>query len=183
MTNAEALNQRERGNRPDPNFTPVFYETLGKIAEKSAIVITGIEHETVQTLEESPYHKWYLPRTLKLKDYDVEELRQILIRLIAKHSMKVANDFLPRIVARRVAAGRDTAAFGNVHDLQAAFSKILERHSLRLRDEGLLSTKAESETETETAGDGPKEVKDVSLLTKEDMIGPEPKDVEVQPLG
>ena len=107
-----------------------------------------------------------LPVQLKFTDYTDQELHQILKGLVSKKwsgGMKVTDGLhglYARIASRRVGRGRGREGFGNARAMQIAFAKITDRQAERLRAE-------------RRKGLNP----DDFLLTKEDMIGPEPSRV------
>lgn len=104
------------------------------------------------------------PHELKFSDYSDGELLQILERGIQKKwrkQMKVEDGLgglYCRIVARRIGRGRGKEGFGNARAVENAIFKISDRQSVRLRIE-----KRQSDVKIDTF-----------LLTKEDLIGPEP---------
>lgn len=104
------------------------------------------------------------PHELKFKDYEDEELLQILGRGIQRRWRQQANvenglnGLYCRIVSRRVGRGRGTEGFGNARAIENIIAKISERQSARLK-------KATRHSKDQV---------DKFLLTKEDLIGPEP---------
>jgi AAA+ superfamily predicted ATPase len=101
-------------------------------------VLTGSAEGATRLLGSKPHGRWQFWRRLELKDYDDEQLRRILLGLIRHNSLTVdGGDESPHtlIAAKRVGRGRDSASFGNVHDLVLSFQKMLDRQSLRLQKE------------------------------------------------
>lgn len=113
---------------------------LEQHAEKMVVVLTGSVEGATRFLGSKPHGRWQFWRRLELKDYDNEQLRRILLGLIRRNSLTVdGGDESPYtlIAAKRVGRGRDSAGFGNVHDLVLSFQKMLDRQSLRLQKEGI----------------------------------------------
>ncbi|RSL43263.1 hypothetical protein CEP53_011790 [Fusarium sp. AF-6] len=147
--------------------------------------------------------------TLKLDDYDDGQLRLILLRLLHQNRLQVEGGPetpYPRIIAKRVGRGRETAGFGNVHDLRLAFAQIIERQAYRLeKEKAEVTSESVDETVTNSEETDPAEATDPSavssngdqdeettahdknkeqeaqppdsILTREDMMGPEPVDI------
>ncbi|KAH8894365.1 P-loop containing nucleoside triphosphate hydrolase protein [Thozetella sp. PMI_491] len=138
---------------------------LSRHAEKLVVVIAGSINGTTSVLGSLPHGRWHCWRRLQLKDFDDAQLRIILLRLISRNRLKVdgGNDSpYPQIAAKRVGRGRDSTGFGNIHDLQLAFEKMLERQAYRLERERLAQEGSEAKYAT---------------LTMEDIVGPEPGDI------
>ena len=104
-----------------------------------------------------------IPYSLQFADYEDDELLRMMGQFIRKKyagEMKVEDGIgglYVRIVIRRLGRGRGQEGFGNAGALQNIFFKISERQAERLnreRKEGLRP--------------------DDFLLTKEDLIGPDP---------
>ncbi|PYH64019.1 P-loop containing nucleoside triphosphate hydrolase protein [Aspergillus vadensis CBS 113365] len=104
------------------------------------------------------------PHELKFNDYDDDEFLKIFDYSIKKHyknQMKVEDGpsgLYSRIVARRVGRGRGREGFANARAIENIRARIAERQSERLKWERL-----------NRVGQS-----DDFLLTKEDLIGPEP---------
>ncbi|UKZ70725.1 uncharacterized protein TrAtP1_011696 [Trichoderma atroviride] len=132
------------------------------------LVVSGSPDHISSFLGSSPHGRWLFPRRFHIKDYDDEELRSILLRMIRQDNFKIqqgpAGPY-PRILAKRVGYGREEPGFGNVHELHLAYLKILERQASRLRQR-LVDI---DDLWVEPAPDE-------NLLTGEDIIGPEPED-------
>lgn len=198
---------------------------LEQNAEKMVVALTGSVEGVTRLLGSKPHGRWQFWRRLELKDYDDEQLRRILLGLIRHNSLTVdEGDENPytTIAAKRVGRGRDSAGFGNVHDLALSFQKMLDRQSLRLQKECVMApndkggdtseqgkepvdvgskrkdggeksegsiSNSNDETNPSDEDDDPTEGKDLaaesedqrqSLLTMEDIIGPEPADIRTQ---
>ena len=104
-----------------------------------------------------------IPVEMEFQDYSDQELQQIFARYIHdkyKGNMMfedgVAGLYV-RIVARRIGQGRGREGFGNAREVQNKISRITERQAKRLHVERKAGMTL-----------------DYNLLTKEDLIGPEP---------
>lgn len=106
------------------------------------------------------------PIEFKFPDYTDKELQNILLhRLIKKYGgrMKVeggTNGLYTRIVSRRIGRARGNPGFGNAREVHNTLSRISDRQARRLQLE-------------RQTGNQP----DDFLLTKDDLIGPEPSSV------
>lgn len=104
-----------------------------------------------------------IPHQIQFQDYGDDELLQILHHVIEERyrgTMKVEGGMgglYLRIVARRIGCGRGKDGFGNARAVHNKFAQIADRQSTRLQRE-------------RRAGSGP----DDKLLTKEDLLGPDP---------
>lgn len=125
---------------------------------KLVVALTGTAKGMAKFLGSRPNGRWVFPRRLELRDYDDEQLRLILLQLIRHNAFTVEGGEdgpYPRIAAKRVGRGRDSAGFANVYDLVLAFGRMLDRQAARLEKEGVrLSSdpralKAEKAKETE----------------------------------
>ena len=107
-----------------------------------------------------------IPIQMEFQDYEDRELQHIFCHYVNvkyKGNMKIEggmNGLYVRIVARRIGRGRGRDGFGNARDVQNKIAQITERQAKRLRKE-------------RRAGMMP----DDNILTKEDLIGPEPSSV------
>lgn len=110
-----------------------------------------------------------MPYTLQFKDYEDAELLNMLENMITKKwngRMRVEDGIqglYGRITVRRLGRGRGRPGFGNARSLQILFARIHERQTTRLSAE-------------RRAGLQP----DDFLLTKEDLIGPDPSKVMME---
>lgn len=122
----------------DEDIRAYLLDVLEQHAEKVVVVLTGSVEGVTRFLGSKPHGRWQFWRRLELKDYDDEQLRRILLKLFHRNSLVVDGvdeRFYTLIAAKRVGRGRDSAGFGNVHDLMLSFQKMLDRQSLRLRKE------------------------------------------------
>jgi hypothetical protein len=104
-----------------------------------------------------------IPSTMEFDDYADEELHHIYAHYVNKkykNRMKVESGMgglYARIVARRIGRGRGREGFGNARAMQNQIQIITERQAIRLRKQRRAGIPSDDQ-----------------LLTKEDMIGPEP---------
>lgn len=107
-----------------------------------------------------------VPYTLQFKDYEDPELLSMLEGMVEtkwKGKMRIEEGIqglYGRIVVRRLGRGRGRPGFGNARSLQTTFSKICERQATRLSEERRKGMRP-----------------DDFLITKEDLIGPDPSKV------
>ncbi|KAK8177442.1 P-loop containing nucleoside triphosphate hydrolase protein [Phyllosticta citrichinensis] len=133
---------------------------------KVVFILAGYNKQMEAFFAHNPGIPSRFPRQLQFRDYKNEELLEILIYRINKGwngKMQVelgVRGLYGRIVARRIGRGRDRQGFGNARQVENVLAQIAERQAKRLLRE-------------RRAG----QVPDDLLLTKEDMLGPEPADV------
>jgi hypothetical protein len=136
---------------------------------KIVFIFAGYDKEMEKFWEHNPGLKSRVPYTLRFKDYEDHELLKMLEGLVDKTwrgRMKFSdkegiNGLFGRIAVRRLGAMRGRPGFGNARAVENLFSRIRERQAKRLSN---LRNK--------------NRIPDDFLLTKEDLIGPEPSDVE-----
>ena len=130
---------------------------------KIVFIFAGYNKQMESFFEHNPGLESRMPYRLRFEDYKDEELLLMLSRMIDKKysdRMKLeggGHGLYARIVVRRVGSGRGREGFGNARALENVLAKISERQAGRLRRE-------------RTQGLKP----DDFILTKEDLIGPEP---------
>jgi Holliday junction resolvasome RuvABC ATP-dependent DNA helicase subunit len=147
---------------------------------KCVTVLAGSTEGISAVLGGRPNGRWVFPRRLQLQDYDDEQLHTILLQLIHHNSFQVEggeSGLYTRIAARKVGRGRGFAGFANVHDLVLAFERMVRRQSVRCQKERINQPTSSGSDRDETAAEQ-EENDDIErpLLTKEDIIGPEPGD-------
>lgn len=129
-------------------------------------ILAGYNKEMEKFFEHNPGLSSRVPYLLQFTDYDDDELLLMLRQLIGKRyegNMRIAGDedeeesLYLRVAARRLGRGRGRPGFGNARALQTMFSRISERQAERLNRE-------------RRKGLSP----DDFLLSKEDLIGPDP---------
>ncbi|KAI4103575.1 MAG: hypothetical protein L6R37_003720 [Teloschistes peruensis] len=130
---------------------------------KICFLLAGYEKNMEGFFAHNPGLPSRFPHQFHFKDYEDGELRQIFEYQVRKRfqGRMTAEDGLGglycRIVARRIGYGRDHEGFGNARAVENTLSRILSRQATRL---------ARERRAGKTADD--------MLLTREDLIGPEP---------
>lgn len=129
-------------------------------------ILAGYSKQMEKFFEHNPGLPSRVPYQLTFADYTDKELLSMLEDLVHKRykgQMKVEeglNGLYARIAVKRLGRGRGRPGFGNARALQNMFAKIRERQAERVEKE-------------RRSG---KQVDDF-LLTKEDLIGPDPSQV------
>ncbi|KAF5265252.1 hypothetical protein FOXYS1_3905 [Fusarium oxysporum] len=132
---------------------------------KIVFVLAGYSKEMESFFSHNPGIPSRFPIEMKFEDYTDKELLQILqLQIHRKFNGRMAveqgvDGLFCRIAVRRVGHGRGKNGFGNARAVENCFQKIRQRQAARLRRE---------------RRDG-KKTNDL-LLTKEDIIGPEPSE-------
>ncbi|KJK78565.1 hypothetical protein H634G_06263 [Metarhizium anisopliae BRIP 53293] len=130
---------------------------------KVSFVIAGYDKQMETFFAHNPGFPSRFPIQMRFNDYSDDELLQILQRQVdRKYKGRMAIEDGPdglyfRIAARRIGRGRGKEGFGNARAVENALAQIEKRQSTRLR-------------QARRSGAKP----DDHLLTKEDIIGPEP---------
>lgn len=133
---------------------------------KVVFILAGYNKNMEAFFAHNPGLPSRFPRQIQFADYQDPELLDIFCyRLIKKYGgrMEVEDGYkglYTRIVARRLGRGRGKVGFGNARAVENALSKIESRQAQRVRQERRKGM---------TPGD--------LLLTKEDMVGPEPTNI------
>jgi len=136
---------------------------------KIVFIFAGYNKEMEKFFQHNPGLGRRIPYSLQFADYEDDEFLQMMDQFINKKysgKMKVEDGMsglYARIVVRRLGRGRGRDGFGNAGALQNTFFKISERQGERLnreRKDGLRP--------------------DDFLLTKEDLIGPDPSKAIIQ---
>ncbi|KAH7390934.1 P-loop containing nucleoside triphosphate hydrolase protein [Phaeosphaeria sp. MPI-PUGE-AT-0046c] len=136
---------------------------IENLTGKIVFVLAGYHKQMEAFFKHNPGIPSRLPIQMEFDDYSDAELHRIFVQYINgkyKGAMKIEDGMqglYVRIVARRIGRGRGRDGFGNARDVQNKLSQITGRQAKRLRQE-------------RKAGKKP----DDNLLTKEDLIGPEP---------
>ena len=130
---------------------------------KVVFLLAGYKQEMEKVFSHNPGLPSRFPQQFSFEDYNDEELLQILRRQIherfdGRMQIEDGDDGLfCRIVARRIGQGRGSTGFGNARAVENAFSKVRSRQAARV---------SHSRRKGQQSDD--------FLITKEDLIGPEP---------
>jgi SpoVK/Ycf46/Vps4 family AAA+-type ATPase len=136
---------------------------------KIVFILAGYNKEMEAFFEHNPGIPSRIPHTLNFIDYTDHELIHIFESYLTKKyqgKMRIedgSRGLYSRVAIRRLARGRDRPGFGNARAVQNMCSRIAERQAKRIEDErnaGLLA--------------------DDMMLTKEDIIGPDPSSIIVE---
>ena len=133
---------------------------------KVVFILAGYNKNMESFFAHNPGLPSRFPRQIQFSDYEDSELLQIFNYGLAKkydEDMKVeggCDGLYARILTRRLGRGRGKLGFGNARAVENAMSIVISRQAKRLRQD-------------RRAGKKP----DDMLLTKEDLIGPEPSDI------
>lgn len=137
-----------------------FENLMGQVV----FILAGYSKQMESLFAHNPGLPSRFPIEMKFEDYSDEELLHILdLTIRKKYDGKMKFEEGPkglfcRIVSRRVGRGRGKEGFGNARSIETAVATISRRQARRLGQQ-------------RRAGQKP----DDFLLTKEDLIGPEPK--------
>ncbi|EPE32899.1 P-loop containing nucleoside triphosphate hydrolase [Glarea lozoyensis ATCC 20868] len=141
---------------------------LGEIENyqgKIVFLFAGYNDEMEKLLGFNPSARDRIPNAIKFKDYENDELLKMFGDLVRsrfgdKMVIEGMHDGLyTNILINRLAGSRGTDGFGNGSAVKSALAKVLERQADRIREARLNN-----------------EEPDDFFLTKEDLIGPPPKD-------
>ena len=130
---------------------------------KIVFILAGYNKQMEKFFEHNPGLTSRVPYSLQFSDYTDKELLRMLDKQITKKyqsRMQVEDGMYGlymRVAVRRLGRGRGKDGFGNARALHNLFTKISERQAIRLTDE-------------RKTGKTPNDF----LLTKEDVIGPDP---------
>lgn len=141
---------------------------IENLVGKVVFIFAGYDKEMEKFFEHNPGLPSRVPYTLRFKDYDDAELLSMLESMINKYyqdKMRVDDEhgirgLYGRIAVRRLGRGRGNPGFGNARALENMFAQIRGRLGKRLAGQ-------------RREGHRP----DDFLLTKEDLIGPDPSKV------
>lgn len=130
---------------------------------KVVFVLAGYNKQMESFFSHNPGIPSRFPIEMKFEDYNDDELLRILkLKVEDKFSGRMnveggLDGLYCRIVSRRLGRGRGREGFGNARDVENALVRICDRQADRLRKE-------------RRSGTAPDDL----VLTKEDVIGPEP---------
>ncbi|KFA78364.1 hypothetical protein S40288_09971, partial [Stachybotrys chartarum IBT 40288] len=166
-------------DRSNAGIQELLAQVLGGISDKMVIIVTGSVIGVSKVLGNRTQSRWECWRRLQLQDYDDEQLKVMLLRLIDRNHLQAAGgpeSPYPLMVARRVGRGRNTEGFGNMHEIALALEQTLERQAHRLKQIQLNAPTANEGNEND---DQAKLANDTSesVLTMEDFMGPEPAEL------
>lgn len=136
---------------------------IENLTGKVVFVLAGYHKQMEAFFAHNPGIPSRIPIQMEFQDYTDQELQRIFVQYIDKKyncRMKIEDGMsglFARIVARRLGRGRGREGFGNARDVQNKISEIAERQAKRL-------------SKQRRAGRLP----DDNIMTKEDLIGPEP---------
>jgi replication-associated recombination protein RarA len=139
---------------------------IENLTGKVVFVLAGYRKQMEAFFAHNPGIPSRIPIEMEFEDYNDDELRRILCHYIdARYKGKVNIEdgfggLYLRIVSRRIGRGRGREGFGNAREVQNRLAQITERQAKRLK-------------KARRAGQKPNDY----LLTKEDLIGPEPASV------
>ncbi|KAI9856280.1 MAG: hypothetical protein M1824_005494 [Vezdaea acicularis] len=148
-----------------PQVLDFLLAEIENLTGKMVIILAGYNKQMEAFFSHNPGIPSRIPYQLQFQDYGDAELLQILRSRINekyKGSMKLdggEDGLYVRVVARRIGRGRGRDGFGNARAVHNAFACIADRQAKRLQRQ-------------RRAGETP----DDMLLTKEDLLGPEPSD-------
>jgi hypothetical protein len=133
---------------------------------KVVFILAGYNKNMESFFAHNPGLPSRFPRQIQFSDYEDSELLQIFNYGLAKkydQDMKVeggCEGLYARILTRRLGRGRGKLGFGNARAVENAISVVTSRQAKRLRQDRRIG-----------------KTSDDMLLTKEDLIGPEPSDI------
>ncbi|KAK6527341.1 hypothetical protein TWF281_010523 [Arthrobotrys megalospora] len=139
---------------------------IENLTGKIVFILAGYHKQMEAFFAHNPGIPSRIPKRMEFQDYDDKELQTIFCHYLKskyKGSMSVEDGMAGlyvRIVARRIGRGRGRDGFGNAREVQNRLAQITERQAKRLRKERRAGLKP-----------------DDNLLTKEDLIGPDPSAV------
>jgi AAA+ superfamily predicted ATPase len=124
---------------------------------------------------ESDEALWRIPTRIYFEDYTDDELHQILVGMLKKRCLKVEGGFEGPTLwtfVRRIGRGRGKASYGNIRTLQTELARACLRQAKRL--------KQVSEEVTEDESGTSNNCEDYFILTRVDLLGPEPSDIDIR---
>jgi Cdc6-like AAA superfamily ATPase len=136
---------------------------IENLTGKVVFILAGYNKEMEGFFAHNPGVPSRIPYQIQFQDYEDSELQNILEHRIQEKyndTMAVEGGFgglYLRIVARRIGTSRGRNGFGNARQVHNTFAHITDRQAKRLRSERKAKT-----------------ITNDLLLTKEDLIGPEP---------
>ena len=159
----EAYQLTSKTNHGGGQILDFLLAEVENLTGKIVFILAGYNKQMEGFFAHNPGLPSRFPHEFQFKDYEDEELRRIFEHQVNKRfqgRMKAENGLgglYCCIVARRLGYGRGREGFGNARAVENAFSGVLSRQATRL---------ARERRAGKTADD--------MLLTREDLIGPEP---------
>ncbi|KAF7863083.1 hypothetical protein EAF04_007166 [Stromatinia cepivora] len=159
----EAYQLTEGHNVGGKTILDYLLTEIENLVGKVVFVFAGYRKQMEKFFEHNPGLQSRLPYTLHFEDYTDAELLEMLQYQIYKFYpslMKIEDGqdgLYMQIAVQRLGRGRGREGFGNARALENMFARIRERQADRL-------------TKERRDGLGP----DDNLITKEDLIGPDP---------
>ncbi|KAK4501494.1 hypothetical protein PRZ48_007303 [Zasmidium cellare] len=144
-----------------------FLAEVENLTGKIVFVLAGYNKQMEKFFQHNPGLPSRFPRTMQFADYEDDELLAIMQYNIKKRYQgrmalqDGADGLFARIVARRIGRGRGKEGFGNAREVENVISIVASRQAKRLRKERRGTKKGDP-------------MPDDMLLTREDLIGPEP---------
>ena len=106
--------------------------------KRLVVIVAGYTDDMEQFIATNPGFKSRFTRFIEFPDYSGEDLAEIYARWMKKYdyvaSPETQKEILTRLCAMRKAA--DPKTFGNARDARSAFEKTVERHAVRISNEG-----------------------------------------------
>ncbi|KAK1566191.1 ATPase [Colletotrichum navitas] len=153
--------QLSSGNSPGGKAVLDFLlAEVENLTGKIVFILAGYSKQMESFFAHNPGFPSRFPKEMKFDDYNDDELRRILEAQIHKKyggRMRWDDPLYVRVVCRRLGRGRGKEGFGNARAVENLLAKIYGRQANRIRKERL-------------AGGTPDDL----MLTKEDLVGPEP---------
>ncbi|OJJ38779.1 hypothetical protein ASPWEDRAFT_105830 [Aspergillus wentii DTO 134E9] len=152
--------------------TEVFLSVTKEYAGKIQLVFTGATKQIMDFCNNGEL-RWRFPERIQLKDHTDADIRYLILQHL-KRNIKVSSveggweGVYINILARRIGRSRGGNQFANHWTLETDLAKVFHRQADRIRRQQPLVA-------SEEAGDDP-----IHFLTKSDLIGPEPSDINSQ---
>ncbi|KAK5998041.1 Stage V sporulation K-like protein [Cladobotryum mycophilum] len=148
----------------DPQELVTLTRLMENAPKDLVMVLAGFDDHTHTLLNRPPAAGW---RRIDLPDYEDDELHQIFMRLVAHDAQRIESASsnplsYSRVLIDRIKRNQRAARFRNAHALRSVYDDIRERQALRLQHDLDLKTQ---------------QAKDLSLLTRSDILGSEPEDL------
>lgn len=159
----EAYHLTSATNAVGRQILDTIMDDVENLTGKAVFILAGYQNEMEGLLSHNPGLISRFPYNFTFADYEDDELRRILLLQIEARfqgRMKIEgglNGLFVRIAARRVGYGRGRPGFGNARAMENTLAKILTRQAARVSADRRQAKEP-----------------DDFMLTKEDILGPEP---------